>query len=129
MADLYALKKKQLLSLEGFAEKKADNLLEAVDASRSRSLAHLIVALGIHGVGEVAAEDLAKNFIDLEALSQATENELQNIEGFGPNTAAAIADWFARSANQKLLKKLRGAGVWPQGQVKSDESGEGYFPR
>jgi DNA ligase (NAD+) len=127
VADLYELNKGQLLVLEGFAEKKADNLLESIAASKSRSLAQLIVALGIHGVGEVAAEDLSQNFLDLDALSQATENELQDIEGFGPNTAAAIVDWFTRPANQKLVEKLRGAGVWPQGRIRSKNIEGGLF--
>jgi DNA ligase (NAD+) len=113
VADLYALTREQLLALEGFADKKADNLLAAIADSKTRPLNRLIAALGIHGVGEVAAVDLAKHFGNLDSLSAATPSDLEAIEGFGPNTAASIVDWFARPANQNLLAKLKASGVWP----------------
>jgi DNA ligase (NAD+) len=113
VADLYALTREQLLTLEGFADKKADNLLAAIAGSKTRPLNRLIAALGIHGVGEVAAADLAKHFGNLDALAAATPADLEAIEGFGPNTAASIVDWFARPANQNLVAKLKSAGVWP----------------
>jgi DNA ligase (NAD+) len=114
VADLFTLKKENLLALEGFGEKKADNILQAIQAARSRPLARVITALGIRGVGEVAAADLAQNYSDLDTLSQASLEELQAIPGFGPNTAQGIVDWFERPRNQKLLQKLRRAGVWPR---------------
>jgi DNA ligase (NAD+) len=113
VADLYTLTREQLLTLEGFADKKADNLLAAIADSKSRPLNRLITALGIHGVGEVAAADLAKHFGNLDALAAASAADLESIEGFGPNTAASIVDWFTRPANQNLLTKLKAAGVWP----------------
>jgi DNA ligase (NAD+) len=114
VADLYTLTREQLLGLEGFADKKADNILEAIETSRSRPLPRLVTALGIRGVGEVAAGDLAEHFGSLDALSAATLEGLQQIEGIGPNIAQGIVDWFSRPANQHLLAKLRDAGVWPQ---------------
>lgn len=114
VADIYSLKKEQLLDLEGFAEKKADNLLDAIQASKNQSLSRLISALGIRGVGEVMAVELARNFEDLEKLSRATVDDLLQIEGIGPNIAVAIVDWFSRDTNRKLLSKLRSAGVWPK---------------
>jgi DNA ligase (NAD+) len=123
VADLYTLTRHQLLSLEGFADKKADNILEAIQASRSRSLPRLITALGIRGVGEVAAADLAEHFGDLEALSKATLEDLQQIEGIGPNIAQGIVDWFARPANQHVLEKLRRAGVWPRQEAARQPAG------
>ena len=120
VADLYILRKDQLLGLEGFADKKADNLLGAIADSRSRPLARLITALGIRGVGEVMAVDLARSFSNLDSLSRASLMDLQTIEGIGPNIAQALVDWFARSANQHLLEKLRELGVWPQvGEISS----------
>jgi DNA ligase (NAD+) len=113
VADIYTLTRTQLLTLEGFGDKKADNLLEAIDQSRSRPLARVLNALGIRGVGEVMAADLAKKYPDLEALSRADLTELQSIEGVGPNIAQAIVDWFARPTNQRILSKLQSAGVWP----------------
>lgn len=113
VADLYYLTKADLLTLEGFADKKADNILRAIEASKSRPLARLINALGIHGVGEVMAATLAGIYPDLDALSQATVEELQQIEGIGPNIAQSIVDWFSRPTNRKVLEKLKAAGVWP----------------
>jgi len=113
VADLYSIKRGDLLKLEGFAEKKADNLIEAIQASKNQSLGRLVNALGIHGVGEVMAADLAMVFHDLEDMSHASETDLQKIEGVGPNISEAIVDWFSRPANRRVLEKLRTAGVWP----------------
>ena len=117
VADLFTLKKEQLLELEGFAEKKAENLLTSLEQAKGQSLSRLLNALGIRGVGEVMATDLTRHYPDLDALSKATVDELQEIEGVGPNIAEAIVDWFARPANQNLLKKLKAAGVWPTTQL------------
>ncbi|GAB4572439.1 MAG: NAD-dependent DNA ligase LigA [Anaerolineales bacterium] len=126
VADLFTLKKDQLLKLEGFAEKKAENLLGAIEQAKGQSLNRLIAALGIHGVGEVMAGDLARTYGNLSALSQTTADELQQIECVGPNIAESIVDWFARPANQKLLKKLKAAGVDPQ-MKKDEKKKEGAF--
>lgn len=117
VADLYTLRQEDLLKLEGFAEKKADNLLGAIQASRSQPLARLVNALGIRGVGEVSAADLARYFPDLDLLARASLEDLQTVEGIGPNIAQAILDWFERPANRMVLEKLRLAGVWPRGEA------------
>jgi DNA ligase (NAD+) len=116
VADLYSLKKEDLLRLEGFAEKKAENILNAIAESKNRPLNRVIIALGIRGVGEVTANDLAKKYRSLDELSKATFEELQMIEGIGPNTAQGIVDWFSRPVNQRVLQKLRERGVWPVAQ-------------
>jgi DNA ligase (NAD+) len=124
VADLYQLNRADLLKLEGFAEKKTDNLLTAIQTSKSQPLERLITALGIHGVGEVAARDLAQSYSDLSALSKASLDEIQSLPGFGPNIAQSIVDWFSRPGNQMLISKLRSAGIWPvsmQKPVTSDE--------
>ncbi|MCB9136470.1 MAG: NAD-dependent DNA ligase LigA [Anaerolineales bacterium] len=113
VADLYLLSRDALLGLEGFAEKKADNLLAAIEASKAQPLGRLINALGIRGVGAVMANDLTRFYPNLDALAAATLDDLQQIEGVGPNTAQALVDWFARPRNQELIAKLKGAGVWP----------------
>lgn len=112
-ADLYTLQKEDLLKLEGFADKKADNLLASIDASRSQPLNRLISALGIRGVGEVMAADLARAFQSLDLLSRASVEDLMRVEGVGPNTAQSIVDWFSRPSNQAVLSGLKQAGVWP----------------
>jgi len=113
LSGLYRLTKADLLKLEGFGEKKADNLLAAIDASKSRSLARLINALGIRGVGEVAAQDLAKRYHDLNALSKVTSQQIESIEGFGPSIAENLTEWFASPDNHEMLAKLKASGVWP----------------
>jgi DNA ligase (NAD+) len=113
VADLFNLQREALLDLEGFAEKKADNLLQAIENSKGQTLGRLITALGIHGVGAVVANDLARIYGNLDNLTKTSGDELESIAGIGPNIAKAVVDWIARPANQKVLGKLRGAGVWP----------------
>ncbi len=120
-ADLYTLKKEDLLPLEGFAEKKAENLLRAIEASKRHPLERLLVALGIRGVGEVVAQLLAAHYPDLDALSRATVEELQQLEGIGPVVAENIVAWFHAPHNRRMLEKLRRAGVWPRREAASAE--------
>ncbi|MBC8507065.1 MAG: NAD-dependent DNA ligase LigA [Anaerolineales bacterium] len=117
VADLYTLERSSLLGLEGFAEKKADNLLGAIAASKDQPLSRLLTALGVRGVGEVVASDLASHYGSLDALAAASVEDLESLEGIGPNIAQAIVDWFQRPANQGVLAKLRAAAVWPRMQV------------
>ena len=113
VADVYSLRKEDFLQLEGFAEKRAENLLAAIERSKSQSLARLVNALGIRGVGEVTAGDLARRFGGLGALSKAAVGDLTGVEGIGPNIAESIVDWLGRGRNRSLLGKLRRADVWP----------------
>ncbi len=113
LADIYLLKKEDLLKLEGFALKKAENLLAAIEASKNNPLSRLINGLGIHGVGEVMAIELAQRYKSLDRLENITINELTEMEGVGPNISAAIVDWFSRQTNRALLDKFRRVGVWP----------------
>ena len=123
VADLYSLKMEDLLNLEGFAEKKAENLIQAIEASKKRSLARLIGALGIRGVGEVMAANLADTFGKLQNVAEAKEDDLMSMEGIGPNIASAIVDWFSQSSNQMLLTKLSKVGEWTQKEQEDfDES-------
>jgi DNA ligase (NAD+) len=112
-ADLYSLKKESLLELEGFAGKKADNLIDSITASKFQPLNRLIIALGIRGVGEVMASDLSRRFSDLDQLRAATTPELLKIDGVGPNIAQGIVEWFARPGNQQLIAKFKNLDVWP----------------
>jgi DNA ligase (NAD+) len=114
IADLYTLSKDDLLTLEGFAEKKADNLVQAIQSSRQQNLGRLIGALGIRGVGEVMASSLADHFGTLGHLSKASLEDLETIEGVGPNIASAIVDWFSQTSNQVILDKLNKVGTWVQ---------------
>jgi DNA ligase (NAD+) len=122
VADIYKLKRKDILEAVTKKDRKtekeppgkiADNLLSAIQDSRQQPLTRLLTALGIRGVGEVVARDLAQHFGNLEALSKASAEDLQEIEGVGPNIAEAIVDWFKRKANQKVLLKLKSEHLWP----------------
>jgi DNA ligase (NAD+) len=114
LAGLYDLTMKDLLSLEGFKEKKAQNLLDSIAASKQKSLSRLLTGIGIPGVGEVLASDLALEFGSLDALQNASGERLKQIEGVGPNIAEAIVDWFSRNPNRMLLKRLREHGIRPE---------------
>jgi len=111
VADLYALEKESLLKLEGFAEKRADNLLEAIADSRERPLWRLIVGLGIRGVGQTVARTLTDHYLSLDALMRATVGELEEIEGIGPGIAEAIADYVDEPSHRDLVEKLRERGL------------------
>lgn len=122
VADLYTLSEQDLLSLEGFAEKKAENLLASIKLSKGQNLNRLLSALGIRGVGEVGAVDLARQFGNLDRLAAASVDELLEIEGVGPNIARAVVDWFNTETNQAVLKKLKSVGVWPVVEPSHDET-------
>jgi DNA ligase (NAD+) len=125
VADLYTLDKHDLLKLEGFADKKADNIIGAINSSKSQPLTRLITALGIRGVGEVVAADLARSYASLDLLGNASLSELQNVGGIGPNIAGAIVDWFGRERNRIVLAKLKMAGVWPLADISQASIGKG----
>ena len=118
VADLYTLTREDLLQLEGFADKKADNLLASINTSRQQPLSRVLTALGIRGVGEVMAADLARIYPTLDALSRVKEDELMQVENIGPNTARALVDWFSRPANLNLLQKLAANGLAPKAEEK-----------
>ena len=113
VSDLYQLDRDKVLALEGYGEKKVDNLLDAIEQSKTQTLDRLITALGIRGVGEVVARTLAARFGSLDALQIATYDDLDDIAGIGPNITQAILDWFSIEGNQKILSSLKETGVWP----------------
>ena len=116
-ADLYSLTKDQLLTLERMAEKSASNVLAAIEASRSRPLPRVLIALGIPHVGGETAELLAERYPDIDALAHATEEELVEINAIGPIIAKSVAEFFANEASLAIIEKLRSAGV----NLKSDQ--------
>ncbi len=109
--DLYYLKAKQLASLERMGEKSAANLIEAIERSKQQPLERLIFALGIPFVGEGAARLLAEKFQSLDALMNASVEEIASIEGIGEKTAVSIRKFFDNPSNRQVIEKLRRAGV------------------
>lgn len=116
--DLYALTAEQLLALDGFKEKKAQNLIKAIDASRTRKLDAFIFALGIPNIGRKTARDLAERFGSLDALRAADADTLLTIDEVGQIVADAIVGFFADEKNSRSVDALLAAGVAPQWEVR-----------
>jgi DNA ligase (NAD+) len=113
IADLYTLKLDDVANLDRMGDKSAQNLLDQIAASKKHTLARLIYALGIRMVGERTGQLLADRFSSLDELAEAKEDQLFEVTEVGPKVAAAIAEFFSESANQKIIKKLDKAGVRP----------------
>ncbi|MBP1687762.1 MAG: ligA, partial [Deltaproteobacteria bacterium] len=113
VADLYDLTKDQLVSLERFGDKSAQNLCDAITGSKRATLARLLYGLGIPQVGEHMAAVLAEHFGNVEALQDASEAELLTIREVGPETARAIRTFFQLPQNRSVLDRLKRAGVNP----------------
>ena len=111
VADIYYLSADQLLPLEGFAERKVNNLLAAIEASKEQSPARLLTALGIRGVGSTVAQLLIDHFSSLDALATASQEDMEQVPGIGPILAASVLDWFALEPNRKVVEKLKAAGA------------------
>ncbi|MBI4003572.1 MAG: NAD-dependent DNA ligase LigA, partial [Candidatus Omnitrophica bacterium] len=111
VADLYRLTIKDLLPLELFAKKKAENLLGAIDASRRRELSRLLYGLGVRHVGEKAAQVLAEQFGTLNRLMAADRASLEEVHEVGPVMAEALLQFFRQPQSRALVKKLRTVGV------------------
>ncbi len=110
-ADLYLLQKNDLLNLERFAEKSAENAVNSIQSKKRIPLDRFIFALGIPHVGSETALDLARKFGSLESLSKAGVEELLSIKDIGDVVARSIYDWFRSDYNQKLLNKFKKAGL------------------
>lgn len=107
IADLYSLTKEQLLELDKFAEKSAQNLVDALEASKQRALWQLIHGLGIPHVGKQSAKDLEAHFETLDHIAQAREEDLEEVDGIGSIMAQSIHAWFSDGSNESLINRLR----------------------
>ncbi|MFB6360796.1 MAG: helix-hairpin-helix domain-containing protein, partial [Halobacteriales archaeon] len=125
IADIYDLAVDELCALEGWGEKSARNLLAELEAARSPPLPDFLAALGIPEVGQTVARDLARHFGTLDELLAADREELQAVEGVGPETADRIASFFEAEANQRVIERLRARGVEPEPVDEDMEDGGG----
>lgn len=123
-ADIFSLVAEHLLPLEKFAEKKVQNLLASIEAAKGRPLERVLTSLGIEGVGSTVAQALAAHFGSIDALSNATVEMLENVEGVGKILAQSIIDWFSDPYHQEVLGKLRAAGVNMQAEAREQISHE-----
>jgi DNA ligase (NAD+) len=110
-ADLYYLKKEQLAELEKMGEKSAMNIINAINASKNRPLARVIYALGIRHIGEEMAGVLAASFQSIDILAATSKEDLMQISAIGPKIADSVTVFFRQEENQKIIRKLKEAGV------------------
>lgn len=113
-ADIYKLKVDQVIKLERFAEVSANKLVDAIQSKTKPTLARFVYGLGIRHIGTQTAIDLSNHYRSLEALAEATIEDLNDIEGIGEIVAESVVEWFAEPHNQKLLAKFHDLGVWPE---------------
>jgi DNA ligase (NAD+) len=111
VADIYDIKKEDLIALDRMADKSAQNIIEAIEASKEKLLPKFIYALGIRHVGETTAEDLARHFTRLDDFSHLSEEDLMKVEGIGPEVAASVHQFFRDEKNKESIQRLKKAGV------------------
>ena len=121
MPDLYRLRKEQLLELDGFQERSATNVLASIDASKSQPFSRVLFGLNIPDVGWVTAQSLARSFGTIDRLLEASQEEIQEVDGIGPDRAESIAEWLSDEQNRTLVEELRTLGL-------TFEVGEGERP-
>jgi DNA ligase (NAD+) len=122
-ADLYRLRLGALAGLERMAEKSAQNLLQAIERSKSTTLARFIFAVGIRNVGEATAKELARHFGNLDRLMQADEEALRLVADIGPVVALSIAQFFSEAHNREVIEQMRACGVrWEEHEPKTAAS-------
>ena len=111
LPDLYRVTPEQLASLEGFAEISAIRAWESIQRSKEQPFSRVLFGLNIPKVGWVLARNLALHFVSVDALAQATQEQLEEVEGFGPDRAELVAEWFADEENRALVAELRELGL------------------
>lgn len=129
-ADVYDLRERadEIEALEGFGEKSVGNLIEAIEASKRRPFERVLYALGVRFVGESAAQTLARTFGDVDALANATAEELQEAPDVGPRIATSVRTFFEDERNRALIERLKKAGLRFTSEAgKTPEPGENFF--
>ena len=129
VADIYYISKEQLIELERMADKSAQNIIDAIEGSKTKPLSKFLYALGIRHVGETTAEDLARNFPRLDDFFQLSEEDLMKVEGIGPEVAASVVQFSRDKKNKESIERLRKAGVKviePRGKEKGKLAGKTF---
>ena len=111
LPDLYRLDKRQLLELEGFAEISATSAIDSIQRSKEVPFSRVLLGLNISKLGWVLAQNLARHVGSVDRLLAATQEELQEVEGFGPDRAELVVEWFADDQNRALVQELRELGL------------------
>ena len=121
LSDLFHLTKEELIELERFADKSAENLLGEIEKNKETTLPHLLYALGIPQVGEHLARVLSANFSGLEELTEASEERLREIDEIGPEVAGSIRSFFEQKGNEELIEELFSSGLKITNPLKEEE--------
>jgi DNA ligase (NAD+) len=121
IADVYSLTKGKLVQLERMGDKSAENLLAGIESSKQRPLSRVLFALGIRHVGDETAELLAGHFGSIDAMANASLEDLESVPTIGPKTAQSVYEYFQDEANRALIEKLRVAGVRLEGTTAARE--------
>ena len=111
VADIYYINKQELIELERMADKSAQNIIDAIEKSKTKPLSKFLYALGIRHVGETTAEDLACHFLRLNDFFRLSEEDLMEVEGIGPEVAASVIQFFRDKKNKESIELLKKAGV------------------
>jgi DNA ligase (NAD+) len=110
-ADIYSLDADKLSQLPGFKDKAIANVLDQIEASKDRPIWRLLVGLNIRHVGSHVAQVLARAFGSIEAIAQASEDQIDDVPEIGPEIAASVRGWFDEDENRELIRKLQAAGL------------------
>jgi DNA ligase (NAD+) len=110
-SDIYFIPWNDVAELEGFGQTSIDNLQAAIDASKQRPLANLLVGLGIRHLGPTGAELLATTFGDIDAIMEATAEQMAAVDGVGPTIASSVASYFSTDEAKALIQKFKAAGL------------------
>jgi DNA ligase (NAD+) len=110
-ASLYDLRAEKLVALERFAQKSADSLVDAIEQSKKQPLSRLLFGLGIDHVGEIAARELAKHFGSMQALREASRDDISAVHGIGDVIADSVSEWFASRGGRNLVDRLEKRGL------------------
>lgn len=121
-ADLYYLKKEDLLPLERMADKSAENLIQAISNSKKQAFHRVLYALGIRFVGKTVAKDLATHFKSLEAIESASVEEMESVDSIGPKIAESVYTFFSNEKNRSLIDQLKAAGLQFEAEEKEQTS-------
>jgi DNA ligase (NAD+) len=111
VADIYYINKQKLIELERMADKSAQNIIDAIENSKTKPLSKFLYALGIRHVGETTAEDLARHFQRLDDFFRLSQEDLMEVEGIGPEVAASVHQFFRDKKNKESIERLKKAGV------------------
>jgi DNA ligase (NAD+) len=111
VADIYYIKKEELVALERMADKSAQNIIDAIEESKTKPLSKFLYALGIRHVGETTAEDLARHFPRLDDFFHLSEEDFMEVEGIGPEVASSVYQFFRDKKNKESIERLKKAGV------------------